>query len=74
MKMFLSADVVDEGTTPYKLIKLDLPCRTATKILLASSKTSPTQKLEFKEFCSVMLKNTILKLRESMFFFVQWAA
>ena len=36
----------------------------ATEILLASSKTTATQKLKFKEFCSVILKSTVLKLQE----------
>ena len=86
MKMFFHAAIVDEGTTSYKLIKLDLHKKdnfllydsvklpTATEILLASSKASPTQKLKFKEFCSVILKNSVLKLQErspltSMFLF-----
>ena len=74
--MFFRAAIVDEGTTSYKLIKLDLHKKdnfllydsvelpTTTEILLESSKTSPTQKLKFKKFCSVMLKNTVLKLQE----------
>lgn len=76
LKMFLHAAVVDEATTPYKLIKLDLQKKDsfllydsvklpmATEILLASSKTTATQKLKFKEFCSVILKSTVLKLQE----------
>ena len=63
--MFLRAVVVDEAITPYKLVKLDIQKKdnffssdsvnlpTATEILLASSET-----------CSVMLKNTVLKLRQ----------
>ena len=55
LKMFLHAAVVDEATTPYKLIKLDLQKKdsfllydsvklpTATGIHLASSKTIPKQ-------------------------------
>ena len=59
MKMFLRAAVVDEATSPYKLIKINLEKKedffpfelpTATKSLLTLSKASPTQKLKFKEF------------------------
>ena len=68
MKMFLRSAVADEAATTYKLIKLDLQKKhnflqydsvklpKASEILLASSKTNPMQKLEFKEFCSIMLK------------------
>ena len=37
---------------------------TANKSLLASSKASLTQKLKFKESCSTMLKNIVLKMLE----------
>ena len=56
MKMFLRAAVVDEATSPYKLIKINLekkedffPFELPTAILTLS-KASPTQKLKFKEF------------------------
>ena len=56
MKMFLHKTVVDEATTPYKLMKSDLEKKenfllshsvklpTATNALLSSSKSSQTQK------------------------------
>ena len=66
--MFLRGAVVDDATSLYKLIKIDLEKKehflafdsvklpTAAKLFLASSKASPTKKLEFKELCSTMLK------------------
>ena len=48
-----------ENFLPFDSAKLP----TGTKSLLASLKASPTQKLKFKELCSTMLKNIVLKMQ-----------
>lgn len=73
MKMFLHAAVVDEVTTPYKLIKLNLQKKDS--FFLYDTVKLPMQRKyfkhhlkqlqhKFKEFCSVILKNTVLRLQE----------
>ena len=74
--MFVKKEVLEEGSTAYRLIKLDVSkkenlsapqwvdCGTGTKHFLKSNNLLADQKLQFKKSCVAMLVSIVQKLQE----------